>query len=70
MMAAIEYIWQPLLLGSLILAVMSAGLGYFSVQFLWRLHIQHLWHTRHERRTKKKPILKSVHKSMDGHEVS
>jgi uncharacterized protein (DUF2062 family) len=65
MMAAINYIWQPLLLGSLILAIMSAALGYLSVQFLWRLHIQHLWHNRHERRAKKKPVLKDIHKSMD-----
>lgn len=32
-------IWQPLLLGSMTLAVISGALGYITVRVLWRLHI-------------------------------
>lgn len=32
-------IWEPLLLGCLMLGVISAVIGYFSVHLLWRLHI-------------------------------
>ncbi len=44
-------IWQPLLLGCLIMAVISSVVGYTMVRLLWRLHIvQHL----KERRLRKK----------------
>lgn len=32
-------IWQPLLLGLLFVATLSALIGYYGVHFLWRLHI-------------------------------
>jgi uncharacterized protein len=32
-------IWQPLLLGSTIFAVISGGAGYLVVQLIWRLHV-------------------------------
>jgi len=32
-------IWKPFLLGLLIVSVGGAVLGYFGVQFMWRLHI-------------------------------
>lgn len=32
-------IWQPLYLGSLIVAIVSALLGYATVRLLWRVHI-------------------------------
>jgi uncharacterized protein (DUF2062 family) len=32
-------IWQPLLLGSLICALLAAGFGYCIMRGLWRLHI-------------------------------
>lgn len=57
MTSMIDYIWQPLLLGCLTLAIVSAGLGYVTIQFLWRLHVNHTWRTRRERRLKKKPII-------------
>lgn len=34
-----EAIWQPLLLGSMTLAVISGALGYITVRLLWRLHV-------------------------------
>ncbi len=33
------HIWPPLVTGSLILAITSAALGYFSVRLLWRLAV-------------------------------
>ena len=32
-------IWQPLLLGSLVCATISAAIGFFGMRALWRLHI-------------------------------
>ncbi|ANB01076.1 DUF2062 domain-containing protein [Ectothiorhodospira sp. BSL-9] len=32
-------IWQPLLLGSLLMSTMAALAGYISIRLLWRLHI-------------------------------
>ena len=50
-------IWKPFLLGCLILAVMSALLGYYGIHGLWRLHVlQHL-KERRERRARKKRLL-------------
>lgn len=35
----IAIIWQPLLLGSFLVGIISATLGYVTVRGLWRLHI-------------------------------
>lgn len=44
-------IWQPLLLGSLILAVASAAAGYSVTRAIWRLHIvRDMWARRQRRR--------------------
>jgi len=45
--AEIAHIWQPLLLGSLVMATIMSALGYFVVRGLWRLHI-----VKHYRRRK------------------
>jgi uncharacterized protein (DUF2062 family) len=37
--AELSEIWQPLLLGSLTMAVLMAAVGYFAVRGLWRLHV-------------------------------
>ena len=39
-------IWAPLLLGSLIVAVVAAAIGYFGIQWLWRLHVVRAWEKR------------------------
>ncbi len=39
-------IWQPLLLGSLVLGSVSSALGYVLVRILWRLHIVQRWERR------------------------
>ena len=43
LMQSMGYIWQPLLLGCVIMGTISALVGYTAVRLLWRLHIvQHL----------------------------
>jgi len=55
LMQSMGVIWQPLLLGCLIMGVISAVVGYTAVRLLWRLHIvQHL----KERRLRKKKAKK------------
>ncbi len=52
----IGHIWQPLVVGCLILAVLSGILGYLSIQLLWRINILRRWKGRRclRRRLKKK----------------
>lgn len=45
-------VWQPLLLGSFILATIGAFLGYFIVHAFWRFHIFQYIKTRRTRRKK------------------
>jgi hypothetical protein len=47
---AFHQIWQPLLLGCLVLGVASAGLGYLATRLLWRLHVVRAWEARRRRR--------------------
>jgi uncharacterized protein (DUF2062 family) len=42
--------WQPLLLGCFVLGAVSALIGYWLVNFLWRLQVSRLWHVRREKR--------------------
>ena len=44
-------IWAPLLLGSLMIGLISAGCGYLSVRLLWWLSVKRRWeHRRRSRR--------------------
>jgi uncharacterized protein (DUF2062 family) len=43
-------IWQPLFLGCLVLGTLSALIGYWLVNFLWRLQVSRLWQVRREKR--------------------
>ena len=45
-------IWQPLLLGSLVVGSFVAILGYSTVLFLWRYNIINHWHRRKKNRCK------------------
>ncbi|MGK0271925.1 MAG: hypothetical protein ACI88H_002591 [Cocleimonas sp.] len=51
-------IWQPLLFGCLILAIVSSAVGYFTINTLWRKGVKNRWkdrsHRRAERRKEKK----------------
>ena len=41
-------VWQPLLLGCLVVGFIAAALGYIAVRFLWRYHVTIHW-TRRKR---------------------
>ena len=45
----IGHIWQPLLLGSLVLGVFCAVLGNILTRGLWRLHLVRRWKQRSKR---------------------
>ena len=48
-------IWQPLILGCLILGGLSAMTGYFTIQLLWCFAAIRKWEDRKERMRKRKP---------------
>jgi hypothetical protein len=43
LLSQIEVIWRPFLLGTLMVSLASAALGYFGVRLLWRMHIVKRW---------------------------
>jgi uncharacterized protein (DUF2062 family) len=45
-------IWEPLLLGSLICGLALAGIGYMTIDTLWRLRVAREWRRRRQRRRK------------------
>lgn len=45
-------IWEPLLLGSLICGFALAGIGYMTIDTLWRLRVAREWRRRRQRRRK------------------
>jgi len=51
--AELSHIWQPLLLGSLVMGIIMATLGYTLVRLLWRMHI-----VRHYRKRKLRALSK------------
>jgi len=60
-------IWQPLLFGCMILAIVSSASGYFIINTLWRKNIRHRWKERTAEREAKEAeeiILKSIKKAM------
>jgi uncharacterized protein (DUF2062 family) len=50
----LAHIWQPLLLGCLILGVLSSVGGYFFIRSLWKKNIKKRWQERKEERAYKK----------------
>ncbi len=44
-------IWQPLLFGCLILAIVSSAVGYFAINTLWRKDVRKSWKRRSKKRT-------------------
>ncbi|EIJ42379.1 hypothetical protein BegalDRAFT_1492 [Beggiatoa alba B18LD] len=47
---ALDNIWLPLYLGSLVLACVFSGVGYIAVRGLWRLQVAREWQKRRRRR--------------------
>ena len=47
--STLETIWQPLVLGSFLLAVVSSIIGYFLIHLLWRCYVVKQWRKRRYR---------------------
>jgi len=56
-------VWQPLLFGSLTLAIISSILGYITIQLLWRYNILRRWKERKELRKQEKKARKEKKQS-------
>ncbi|MFV2057538.1 MAG: DUF2062 domain-containing protein [Thiohalomonadales bacterium] len=52
---SMHMIWQPFLLGCLVLAVFSSLIGGLSVRYFWRWKVGQSWKQRKMRRANKKP---------------
>lgn len=50
LLAEFNHIWQPLLLGSLVMGFACGGLGYILMQLFWRWQVVRHWQARAERR--------------------
>ncbi len=46
-------IWEPFLLGCLILGITCSAAGYFGVQYFWRQHVLNKWAERKESRAQR-----------------
>lgn len=46
---AIGQIWQPLMLGLLVLGLAAGTIGYLGVRLLWRAHVLRSWNRRRQR---------------------
>ena len=45
--------WQPLYLGSLVLGILFALIGYFGTNAYWRWWVRRSWHKRQENRNQR-----------------
>ena len=59
-------VWQPLIFGSLTLALFSSLIGYFTIRLIWKKNTKRRWEERREKRhakTAKKAMIKEMKKS-------
>jgi len=49
-------VWQPFLLGCLILGIVCSSAGYFGIQYFWRAYITKKWAERKHRLAKVNPF--------------
>ncbi len=49
LMTRLVDVWEPFLLGCLVLAVSSALVGHITVKIIWRIHVVQSWRLRHRR---------------------
>jgi uncharacterized protein (DUF2062 family) len=47
-------VWQPLILGCLVLGTLLGGTGYVSVQGFWRWHVIRDWNSRQKKRLRQR----------------
>ena len=52
MLSGLGDIWQPFLLGCLIMGIASSAVGYFGMKYYWEHHIAKKWKERKEKRLK------------------
>lgn len=52
--ASIGFVWQPFLVGSLVVSTVSALLGFFLLRWAWQLQVAREWQRRKKRRSSKK----------------
>lgn len=50
MFSGLGDVWQPFLVGCLIMGILSSAAGYFSIQYYWKEHITKKWADRKEKR--------------------
>ena len=50
MTAELVRVWRPFLVGSLLIAGVSAATGYFGIRALWRWHVSRDWERRKKKR--------------------
>lgn len=50
MWTTFQALWLPLIVGSLLVGLFTAAVGYYTVHYLWRLHVRRLWKNRREKR--------------------
>lgn len=48
-------VWEPLLLGCLLMAIAAAATGYYVVRVLWRRHVRRDWELRRARKRARVP---------------
>ncbi len=53
----LAHVWEPFLLGSTVIGLLSAILGYFGVRALWRWHVVRQWEERRRLRMKRRAQL-------------
>jgi uncharacterized protein (DUF2062 family) len=52
----LHQLWQPMLLGALVLGAAAAAIGYVLAQCLWRARVVYLWRRRGRRALDQKPV--------------
>lgn len=48
-LSSLDDVWQPFLLGCLIMGVICSAVGYFGMRAFWAYHVKKKWATRHDK---------------------
>jgi len=55
-------IWEPFLLGCLLLGLIAAAIGHGAVRIIWRIHVTSTWRERRFRRLLRRKVKKTARK--------